>query len=69
MDEEFDVVCSYVGGNFNLPYIRLIGHKGMTLLAYVRLFAMFQAPLRVQKVKYFGLPNRCFICNCIKAMR
>mgnify|MGYP000659779378 CR=1 FL=1 len=52
-------------GNFNLRYIRLIGHKGMTLPSYVRLPAMFQAPSRVQKVKYCGLPNQCFVCNRI----
>ena len=64
LDEESDVV-RYVAGNFNLPYIRLIGHKGMTLPSYVRLPAMFQAPERVQKVKYSGLPNQCFVCNRI----
>ena len=30
MDEESDVV-RYVDGNFNLPYVRLIGRKGMML--------------------------------------
>ena len=64
MDEESDVVRCVLG-NSNLPYICLIGHKGMSLHAYVRLPAMFQAPLSAQKVKYFGLPNQCFICNCI----
>ena len=64
LDEESDVV-RYVAGNFNLPYIRLIGHKDMILPSYVRLPAMFQAPARVQKVKYSGLPNQCFVCNRI----
>ena len=64
LDEESDVVC-YVVGNFNLPYIQLIGHKGMTLPSYVRWPTMFQAPERVQKVKYSGLPNQCFVCNRI----
>ena len=54
-----------VDGNFNLPYIRLIGYKGMTLPSYGRLPAMLQAPKRVQKVKYSGLPNQCFVCNRI----
>ena len=52
-------------GNFNLRYIRLIGHKGMTLPSYVRLSAMFQAPSRVQMIKYFGLHNQIFVCNHI----
>ena len=64
MDEESDVVRCVLG-NSNLPYICLIGHKGMSLHAYVRLPAMFQAPLSAQKVKYFGLPNQCFIFNRI----
>ena len=64
IDEESNVML-YVAGNLNLPYIRLIEHKGMTLPAYVRLPAMYQAPLRVQRVKYSGLPNQCFNCNCI----
>ena len=64
IDEEYDVM-RYVTGNLNLPYIRLIGHKGMTLPTYVRLPAMFEAQPRVQRVKYSGLPNQCFNCNCI----
>ena len=51
LDEESDVV-RYVVGIFNLPYIRLIGHKGMSLPSYVRLPTMFQALVRVQKVLF-----------------
>ena len=64
IDEESDVM-RYMAGNLNLPYIRLIGHKGMTLPAYVRLPGMCQAQPRVQRVKYSGLPNQCFNCNRI----
>ena len=46
IDEEYDVM-RYVAGNLNLPYIRLIRHKGMKLPTYVRLPAMFQAQQRV----------------------
>ena len=60
IDEESDVMC-YVVGNLNLPYIQLIEHKGMTLPTYVRLPAMFQAPPRVQKVKYSRLLNQCLL--------
>ena len=42
IDEE-SYVMRYVVGNLNLPYIRLIGHKGMTLPTYVRFPAMFPA--------------------------
>ena len=37
----------------------------MPLPSYVRLPAIFQAPVRVQKVKYSRLPNQCFVCNRI----
>ena len=37
----------------------------MTLPSYVRLPATFQAPERVQKVKYSGILYQCFVCNCI----
>ena len=40
MDEESNVV-RYVVGNFNLPYLRLIGHKDIPLPSYVRLPATF----------------------------
>ena len=41
MDENSDVV-HYVAGNFNLLYVRLIGHKGMLLPSYVSYLLCFR---------------------------
>ena len=54
--------------NQNTPIVRLLGHSNMVLPSSIQLPPLSGGKMRVQKMLYAGLPNRCFKCRQIGHM-